>query len=187
MARCTAIFKSQPKTRRSSTLSSLRCCVQHGLGHNFTVTTFGDGGCGQVSGQVGCGRRHGSWPCGMGRRRPWLCWLWGRAEGRGTLSIKKIDLHILVHKGSRPIFHETNGDNLALCGLGMMFGSMGEVHAGCTNATDAIATTKSCERAPARLKTGCESNVPTVSIPNISWAVGSFTVRVYRVTWYESQ
>ena len=45
-----------------------------------------------------------------------------------------------------------NGDNSALCGLGMLFGSLGEVHDGCTNA---IATTKSWELAPARLKTGC--------------------------------
>ena len=56
--------------------------------------------------------------------------------------------------GSRPIFQ--NGDSSALCGLGMLFGSLGEVHDGCTNA---IATTKSWERAPARLKPGCESKV----------------------------
>ena len=61
-------------------------------------------------------------------------------------------------EGSRPIFQ--NGDNSALCKKGMVFGSLGEVHDGCTNA---IATTKSCERAPARLKIGCGSNVELYS------------------------
>ena len=49
-----------------------------------------------------------------------------------------------------------NSNNSALRGPGMVFGSLGEVDDGCTNA---IATTKSWERAPARLNTGCESNV----------------------------
>ena len=55
-----------------------------------------------------------------------------------------IDLHI--HEGSWPICQ--NGNNSALRGLGMLLGSLGEVHAGCAKP---IATTKSWERAPARL------------------------------------
>ena len=57
-------------------------------------------------------------------------------------------------QGPWPIF--PNGDNSALRGLGMLLGSLGEVLGGCANA---IATTKSWERAPARLKPGCESKV----------------------------
>ena len=76
-----------------------------------------------------------------------------------------IDLHI--HEGSWPICQ--NGDNSALCGLGMLLGSLGEVHAGCAKP---IATTKSWERAPARLKTGCESNVTCLIIYFISKSSG---------------
>ena len=73
------------------------------------------------------------------------------ASGRRSGSTN-IDLHI--HEGSWPICQ--NGDNSALRGLGMLLRSLGEVHTGCAKP---IATTKSWERAPARLKTGCESNV----------------------------
>ena len=81
-------------------------------------------------------------------------WYWNdhaTASVRRSRS-KNIDLHL--HKGSLPICQK--GDNSALCGLGMLFGSLGEVHAGCAKT---VATTRSWQRAPARLKTGCESNV----------------------------
>ena len=59
-------------------------------------------------------------------------------------------------RGGRPNFQNGDNSRSALRGLGMLFGSLGEVHDGCAKP---IATTRSWERAPARLKTSCESNV----------------------------
>ena len=56
---------------------------------------------------------------------------------RATLWVDKHRV-LQAHEGSWPICQ--NGDNSALRGLGMLLGSLGEVHAGCAKP---IATTKS--------------------------------------------
>ena len=89
---------------------------------------------------------------GLASEGDWYSYDRATASGRRSGS-KNTELH--RHKGRRPIFQ--SGDNAALRGLGMLFGSLGELLGGCAKP---IATTKSWERAPARFLDGCESNEP---------------------------
>ena len=74
---------------------------------------------------------------------------------QGMLCDGELDLH----KRSTPTRHAwgrmgpicQSGDNSALRGLGILLGSLGELLGGCAKP---IATTKSWERAPTRIKTG---------------------------------
>ena len=67
------------------------------------------------------------------------------ASGRRSGS-KNIELH--KHKGSWPICQNSELSAYGVWGVGMLSGSLGELLTECAKP---IATTKSCERAPARV------------------------------------